>query len=65
MYRDDPTSHNLDRFAEKWKARLMTDGGKKLVATKQKLKPPFWLNHTNVAKLNGHLLSLRKRLLKI
>mmetsp|Transcript_30536 Transcript_30536/g.57804 ORF Transcript_30536/g.57804 Transcript_30536/m.57804 type:complete len:264 (+) Transcript_30536:1342-2133(+) len=26
-YRDDPTSQNLDRFAEKWKARLMRDGG--------------------------------------
>ena len=27
-YRDDPTSQNLDRFAEKWKERLMKDGRK-------------------------------------
>ena len=27
-YRDDPTSQNLDRFAEKWEARLMKDQGK-------------------------------------
>ena len=35
--------------------------GKKLVATKQELKPPFWLNHINVAKVNGTFVVTEKK----
>mmetsp|Transcript_30536 Transcript_30536/g.57807 ORF Transcript_30536/g.57807 Transcript_30536/m.57807 type:complete len:87 (+) Transcript_30536:2033-2293(+) len=32
-----------------------------LVATKQEFKPPFWLNHINVAKVNGTFVVTEKK----